>query len=101
MNYLSRIGVLRRLGQYDAPVFTATAARRVADGGLVVEHLYARRERTLAVDTVVLAGPNRAVDDLAGALRSRVAALHVIGDAYAPRKAAAAIHEGHRAGLAC
>jgi hypothetical protein len=24
--------------------------------------------------------------------------LHVVGDAYAPRKAAAAVHEGHRVG---
>jgi hypothetical protein len=98
MNYLSRIGATRRLLQRDVTVLTASEPRRFDGRTLEVEHLYSRRRAALGIDSIVLAGPNRAVSDLAGALAGRGAEVHVIGDAYAPRKAAAAVHEGHRVG---
>jgi hypothetical protein len=97
-NYLSRIGMMRRLLTAGVTILAATEARAFGDEGLVVENLYSRRPERLPVESVVLAGPNRAEDGLVAALRGRVAALHAVGDCYAPRKASAAVHEGHRAG---
>lgn len=76
------------------------AARARGDAGtLILEHLYSRQQRRLTeIDTVVLAGGYRPVTGLGDALRGKVHDLHLIGDCYAPRKAAAAVHEGHRAG---
>jgi 2,4-dienoyl-CoA reductase-like NADH-dependent reductase (Old Yellow Enzyme family) len=99
LNYLSRIGVTRRLANRDVTVLPSMQPRRFEQGTLVLEHLYTRHEQPLdGIDTVVLAGGNRAVAALGDALRGKVAELHLIGDCYAPRKAAAAVHEGHRVG---
>jgi thioredoxin reductase len=97
-NYLSRIGIMRRLGQAGVRLVTAAVPRRFDGAALDVENLYARTIETIPTEAVVLAGPNRASAALADVLRTDVPELHVIGDAYAPRKAAAAVHEGHRVG---
>jgi hypothetical protein len=97
-NYLSRIGIMRRLGQAGVRLVTAAVPRRFDGATLDVENLYARTIETISTEAVVVAGPNRASAALADALRADVPELHVIGDAYAPRKAAAAVHEGHRVG---
>jgi NADPH-dependent 2,4-dienoyl-CoA reductase/sulfur reductase-like enzyme len=97
-NYLSRIGMLRRLGQARVRLMTSSAPRRFDGAALEVENLYARTVEPIATDAVILAGPNRATATLADELGGAVGELHVIGDAYAPRKAAAAVHEGHRVG---
>ncbi|HYE90336.1 MAG TPA: FAD-dependent oxidoreductase, partial [Terriglobales bacterium] len=47
-NYLSRIGIMRRLGQAGVRLVTAAAARRYDGAALTVEHLYART--TEAID---------------------------------------------------
>jgi hypothetical protein len=99
-NYLSRIGIMRRLGQAGVRIVTAVAPRRYDGAVLEVENLYAKTLEAIPTDAVVLAGPNRASALLADVLRADVPELHVIGDAYAPRKAAAAVHEGHRVGRA-
>ena len=99
-NYLSRIGIMRRLGQAGVRLITAAAPRRFDGAVLAVENLYARTVEEIPADVVVLAGPNRAWAPLAGELREDGMDVHVIGDAYAPRKAAAAVHEGHRVGRA-
>lgn len=97
-NYLSRIGMMRRLLGAGVTILTATETRAFDGAGLVVENLYSRRAERLPVESVVLAGANRAEDGLVAALRGRVPALHAVGDCYAPRKASAAVHEGHRVG---
>lgn len=99
-NYLSRIGIMRRLGQAGVRLITAAAPRRFDGASLEVENLYARTVEIISSDLVVLAGPNRASAGIADVLRDDSVELHVIGDAYAPRKAAAAVHEGHRVGRA-
>jgi len=52
------------------------------------------------VDTLVLACPNRPVDDLAQGARAQGLELHLIGDCLAPRTAEEAVYEGLKAGLA-
>lgn len=99
MNYLSRIGAQRRLLSHGVTFLTGTTAIGYAGGTVTLLNLYARREARLRdVDAVVLAGPNRASAGLVEALAGNVPELHAIGDCYAPRKAAAAVHEGHRVG---
>jgi len=97
MNYLSRIGATRRLLAREVTILTGVEATGFTSGGLVVENLSSGQESTLeGIDTVVLAGPNRAVNRLAAELRGRVPALHAVGDCQAPRRASAAIHDAHR-----
>ncbi|MEJ7925706.1 FAD-dependent oxidoreductase [Sphingobium sp. AN641] len=53
---------------------------------------------TIPADTIVLVSHNRQNREIYDALEGRVANLHVIGDASAPRFVQAAIREGHIAG---
>ena len=52
------------------------------------------------VDTLVLACPNRPVDELADDIRKRGIELHMIGDCLAPRTAEEAVYEGLKAAMA-
>jgi mycofactocin system FadH/OYE family oxidoreductase 2 len=82
---------------YGAGVRLTPDVRPVAfeDGRLTLRNVYSGREETReGIDTVVLAVGLRAVDDLYRALKGRVAALHLIGDAMAPRGIHHAILEG-------
>ena len=66
---------------------------------LVLEDVSVGDEHVIAdVTGVVAAYGGAACDDLYAPLRGRVAELHVIGDAAAPRTALDAIYEGHRVG---
>jgi 2,4-dienoyl-CoA reductase-like NADH-dependent reductase (Old Yellow Enzyme family) len=56
-------------------------------------------ERIAGLDTVVLALRRRSRDELAAALADAVPALHVIGDALAPRPTAAVFEEAERVAL--
>jgi mycofactocin system FadH/OYE family oxidoreductase 2 len=99
LNYLSRIGVIRRLLNQRVVVITGTEVKSFSGGTLVLANLYTERaQRLRAIDTVVLAGPNRAAAGLFEGLRGQVGELHAIGDCVAPRGATAAVHEGHRVG---
>jgi 2,4-dienoyl-CoA reductase-like NADH-dependent reductase (Old Yellow Enzyme family) len=52
------------------------------------------------VDTLVLACPNRPLDELASEIESLGIELHLIGDCLAPRTAEEAVYEGLKAGRA-
>ena len=81
-----RIVPLREVRAYDAE-------------RLVLEDVSVGDEHVIAdVTGVVAAYGGAACDDLYAPLRGRVAELHVIGDAAAPRTALDAIYEGHRVG---
>ena len=67
--------------------------------GAEVLSLLTGETKTIAADSLVLATGNVAMPDLAEALRAKGIDPVVIGDANAPRLAAAAIYEGRRAGL--
>jgi hypothetical protein len=50
-------------------------------------HSYSNREETVeGVDTVVLATGSYSESSLFDALRGKVPELHILGDAYAPRR---------------
>jgi len=71
-------------------------------GGLSVLHHPTGAMRHVAADHVVLAGPQRPDDTLYRELkaRSRRFELHRVGDCVAPRRAHAAVVDGHRVGAA-
>lgn len=99
LNYLSRIGVTRRLLSKRTVLITGTEVKSFSGRTLVLANLYSKREHRLRdIDTVVLAGPNHAVAGLFEGLRGKVREVHAVGDCYAPRTATAAVHEGHRVG---
>ena len=51
------------------------------------------------VDTLIVATPNRPVDELAEVIRTLNIELHMIGDCLAPRTAEEAVYEGMKAGM--
>jgi 2,4-dienoyl-CoA reductase-like NADH-dependent reductase (Old Yellow Enzyme family) len=73
----------------EAGVTMVSAARLVAveTGTLTLAHCFSERRWTVdGVDSVVLACGAIPVDDLYHALRSRHPAVHLLGDAFAPRR---------------
>lgn len=96
--YVSAIGVHRRL--FAAGVEIVIGCRPVAwtDGRLVLENLFTGAETAIAdVACALYATPRRANDALAAPLAEAGIALHLIGDAYAPRTLHAAMLEARRA----
>ena len=62
-----------------------------------LENVYSRQPRTLEpVETVVTAYGGKAVDDLYHGLKGRPPALHLVGDAMAPRRLLDAMLEATR-----
>jgi 2,4-dienoyl-CoA reductase-like NADH-dependent reductase (Old Yellow Enzyme family)/thioredoxin reductase len=91
----------RRLAEGGVRVHTDTEPVRVDGRRLVLENRFSRRAWEIPdVDAVVVCSPGAADDALARALRPEVRELHVVGDAYAPRRLMAAIHDAYRAAKA-
>ncbi|RYG90352.1 FAD-dependent oxidoreductase [Loktanella sp. IMCC34160] len=78
---------------------TETAILEWSVAGARCASLLTGEEQVIAADTLVLATGNRADPDLPAALRALGVGFTAIGDANAPRLAAAAIYEGRVAGL--
>ncbi|WP_127114359.1 FAD-dependent oxidoreductase [Shimia sediminis] len=78
---------------------TEVALTKWSAEGAEVLSLLTGAVKQIAADSLVLATGNVAMPDLADALRAKGIDPKVIGDANAPRLAAAAIYEGRRAGL--
>lgn len=70
------------------------------DNGLTVLHHPTGRTTARPFAWCVLAVPPVPVDELYHQLKGRVAELHRVGDCLAPRRAHAAVVEGHRVGAA-
>jgi mycofactocin system FadH/OYE family oxidoreductase 2 len=88
----------RALGIKCTPNISVLSA---ADGVITAIHNYSGEVLSFPqVDTIVLAVQRRAESGLYFALKGKVAELHRIGDALAPRRAHAAIIEGEKAGRA-
>ena len=88
--------VLARLD--DAGVVVVHTARLVAiePGRVALAHCYSGRTWSLDdVDTVVLACGSVPVDDLYHALRGRHPAVHLLGDAFAPRRVVFATRQAY------
>jgi NADPH-dependent 2,4-dienoyl-CoA reductase/sulfur reductase-like enzyme len=99
---VSRIATLRFLDQHGVELRPNMAVGRVESGSVVLEHYYSgREERVPDAAAVIWLGPQRSNSQLAADLRAvGMEAVHLVGDAFAPRRLANAIQEGHRAGRA-
>ncbi|TAM75684.1 oxidoreductase [bacterium] len=101
LDYLSRIGLQRRLRESGARVYTG-----MQPGSVTAEHLYVRDVysgesiRLPRPLLTVWAGPRVANDTLARAFGRDGRLLGLIGDAVSPRKILSAIHEGQLLGRA-
>lgn len=98
---VSRISTLRALDKLGVVLRPTMSVDRIENGEVVLRHYYNSRheERLKGVGEVLWIGSQRANDALAYELRAAgVADVRLIGDAFAPRRLANAIAEGHRAG---
>ncbi|MBU2533128.1 MAG: FAD-dependent oxidoreductase [Alphaproteobacteria bacterium] len=99
---VSRIAFLREIDKAGGEVRANTYLSHVEGGGAVLKHyLTGRPERIDNVAAVVWVGAARANGALAEALREQgfpKDRLHVVGDAFAPRRLANALTEAHRVG---
>ncbi len=99
---VSRITALRGLDRHGVSLRPRTYVDRIETGAVVLKNCGTGREERIAdASAVIWVGPQAAKSALAGELRAAgIADVHVIGDAFAPRRLADAIEEGHRAGRA-
>jgi 2,4-dienoyl-CoA reductase-like NADH-dependent reductase (Old Yellow Enzyme family) len=97
---VSRITTLRAFDAHGVTLRPHAEVARIEKGGVVLrDSLSGREDRVPDVAAVLWVGPQEAQGGLAEELRAAgVADVHVIGDAFAPRRLANAIEEGHRAG---
>jgi pyruvate/2-oxoglutarate dehydrogenase complex dihydrolipoamide dehydrogenase (E3) component len=101
---VSRIAFLREIDKAGGDVRANTYLSHIEAGGVVLKHyLTGRPERLDDVAAVVWVGAARANDSLAHDLRELGfprERMHVVGDAFAPRRLANALTEAHRAARA-
>jgi predicted CoA-binding protein len=68
-------------------VRTMFRATEIGEGWVRLAHSYSNREEMInGIDTVVLDTGSYSESSLFDALRGKVPALHILGDAYAPRR---------------
>jgi pyruvate/2-oxoglutarate dehydrogenase complex dihydrolipoamide dehydrogenase (E3) component len=99
---LSRITALRAFDACGVEFHPNTFVDRVESGEVVLKHYYSsREERVAAVVALISVGPQRTNDGLKDELTATgVRDVRLVGDAFAPRRLADAIREGHLAGRA-
>ena len=79
--------VMARLDNAGVTMIPAARLVAIEEGALTLAHCFSGRRWTVdGVDSVVLACGAVPVDDVYHALRSRHLAVHVLGDAFAPRR---------------
>lgn len=92
----SRISMLRALDKAGVELIPNAWFRRVQNSDVVLQHHISGREWALNdVDYLVHVGHNRSVNSLATELAGEVGSVHVVGDAYMPRRILNAIEDGH------
>ncbi len=97
---VSRISTLRTLDELGVVLRPHMYVDRTERGEVVLRHNYnsSHEERLTGVGEVLWVGAQRANDRLAFELREAgVTDVHLVGDAFMPRRLADAIAEGHRA----
>jgi hypothetical protein len=91
---------LARLGAAGAEIVVAERAVRVEPGRVITRQVYANTERVHeGVDTVVVAAGGLADRRLADAAEGIVPEVHVLGDAYAPRRISFATRQAYELGI--
>jgi len=89
--------LLERLRQSRVVMLTSATVTEITADGLVVER-EGRRDTIGGMDTIVLAMGVTSVNELADAIKDKVAEVHVVGDARTPGKALDAIAAGAEVG---
>ena len=93
--------VMPRLEEAGVTCTTHTNVDRIEGGTVHVRSVWGARERVIeGVDTVVVAMLRSPDDALYRALEGRVAALHRVGDALAPRRPVQLMYDGEELGRA-
>ena len=90
----------QKLAEFGVTFLTERAVSGWKPGQAELTSLLTGAKETLVVDSLVLSTVNVADDSIAEKLRAQGVVPVQIGDALAPRNAAAAIYEGRKAGLA-
>jgi 2,4-dienoyl-CoA reductase-like NADH-dependent reductase (Old Yellow Enzyme family)/thioredoxin reductase len=96
----TRLPLFKRLRTKGVAVSTLHKLTGVDQHGVVVTDTFTRRDRRIEGASVVLACGSEPDDRLAQALEGRIAEVHVVGDALAPRRMMHATLEGARAAMA-
>ncbi|HEV7820992.1 MAG TPA: hypothetical protein VGO84_07410, partial [Burkholderiales bacterium] len=93
---VNRITTLKRLDELGVQLRPNMEVHQVRNGAVTLRHHYSGREEVLAAVTgVIWIGRQQVNSQLAQALAGlQKHRVHVIGDAYAPRRLANAIFEG-------
>lgn len=93
--------IYERMLKQGVEMVTLTTPVAIGPGWVRLRNVFSGREWALEdVDTVVTAYGGQAEDGVYRALKGRVAELHLVGDAMAPRRLADAMLEATRAGRA-
>lgn len=99
VNYISVIGVLRRLAGLDVEVIGSSVPVSWEDQSLVLKNMLSGKKRVLSgVTSLAYATPREVNDNLLLNARGRDFNAISIGDCKAPRGLVAALHEGHKIG---
>ncbi len=92
MDMLAKAMLMKSLNKHGAEILTSSKVLRLTADTVVMEQ--GGKEKTLPVETVVVAVGVRSNRELPDALVDSNLEVHVIGDAVEPRKALDAIYEG-------
>jgi 2,4-dienoyl-CoA reductase-like NADH-dependent reductase (Old Yellow Enzyme family)/thioredoxin reductase len=88
--------VMARLDDGDVKMVPMTRLVGIENGRLTVAHCYSGRRWTIdEVDSVVLACGSVPCDELHHAVRTRHPSVHLLGDAFAPRRMVAATRQAY------
>jgi len=102
VNFISLIGVFRRLAALRVEIVPHSLPLALATGCLTYRNALNGDEKEISdVACLTYATPRVVNDNLLAELGARGLNVQAIGDCRAPRNMAAAIHEGHAAGLSC
>ena len=102
VNYISMIGVFRRLAELRVKIIPLSLPIALDKTRLTYRNVLNADESEIGnVSCMAYATPRVAADELVAELEALGLSVRAIGDCRAPRNMAAAIHEGHDAGLSC
>ena len=100
VKYISLLGILRRLTKSKIEIISSSIPCGLSDGSLRIENVLKGETTSLAdVACLTYSTPRSADTELRDALKREKFSIDLVGDCNAPRVMAAAVHEGHQAGL--
>jgi NADPH-dependent 2,4-dienoyl-CoA reductase/sulfur reductase-like enzyme len=88
--------IMGRLDARDVTIHTMQEVTAIGDHSLSLRHVYSTRERDLGPwDSIVLACGGVSVTEPYNSVKAQRGGVHVLGDAYAPRRAVFATRQAH------